>query len=140
MYTKGHIEKILRINGLSPTATDEEIKSVLLYARCEDTESIIAALRNENVDENKDLCGVQRPSTRCNVLLADERLKPETIKELLGIDVEINFSDLDAARARRQSVSTIQLGIIFACSAVCAAIAMFGIMWYYQIGFFHPFA
>ena len=43
MYTKRHIEKILRINGLSMAASDEEIKSVLIYAKCEDTDRIIAA-------------------------------------------------------------------------------------------------
>lgn len=139
MYTKRHIEKILRINGLSLAASDEEIKSVLLYAKCEDADSIIAALRDQRTDADRDLCGVQQPRAHCNVLLADERLRPETIKELLGIDVEVNFADLELARARRQGVTTLQVIGILGWSLACAVAAMVGIMWYYQIGFFHPF-
>ena len=139
MYTKRHIEKILRINGLSTSASDEEIKSVFLYAKCEDTDNIIAALRDSGTDQDRDLCGVQRPRTHCNVLLADERLRPETIKELLGIDVEVNFTEIEDARSRRQSISSLQIIGILGWSVACAGIAIMGIMWYYQIGFFNSF-
>lgn len=140
MYTKRHIETILRINGLSLAASDEEIKSVLLYAKCEDVDTIISALRNEKTDADRDLCGASRPKTRCNVLLADERLKPETIRELLGVDVEVRFEDIDVARQQRQQISVAQVLSIFGWSALCAAIAISGIMWYYQIGVFAALA
>jgi hypothetical protein len=140
MYTKRHIEKILRINGLSLAASDDEIKSVLLYAKCEDIDTIISALRNEQTDADRDLCGASRPNTRCNVLLADERLKPETIRELLGVDVEVTFEDINVARRQRQQLSVVQVLSIFGWSALCASIAIGGIMWYYQIGVFAALA
>lgn len=136
MYTKEDVERILRINGIDKDASDEDIKSVLLYAKCENLDDAVAAIRGE-VSADQDICGLQQPGAKCNVLLADERLKPETIKDLLGIDVKLEYSDIEDARRARQHVSLGQIFGIIGWSLLLAIFGTFGVMWYYQIGIFH---
>lgn len=121
MPTKQHVENVLRINGLSVNASNEDIKSVLLYAKCDNLEEAIEALRSQQVSGDEDICGIQRSSgAQCNILLSDKRLRPETIKDLLGIDVEVEFSDIEAAQAQRQRVSMGQMLSIAGFSILCA--------------------
>lgn len=137
MFTKDHIEKILRINGLSTSASDEDIKSVLLYANCQNVDAAISALRDTTIDGKKDLCGLKKTGAKCNILLADQRLKPENIKELLGIDVSYNYADIDSARASRKSISFAQIFGIFLWSLFGAIATILVVMWYFQSGIFH---
>lgn len=136
MFTKKHVERILRINGIDQNASDEDIKSVLLYAKCENVEDAISALRDKYASADADICGLQEPGAKCNVLLVDKRLKPEMIKDLLGIDVALEFDDLEEARAARQRVSFAQIVGIAGFSILFAVILAGLTMWYYQIGFF----
>lgn len=138
MYDKDRVQKILKINGLSNTSSDEDIRSVLLYAKCENVENAITALRDATTSPNDDICGLQKADAKCNILLADKRLTPEVIKSLLGIDMRVSFEEIDQARAARRSVSPVQMLGIFGWSVLCAALTVFGLMWYYQIGLFHP--
>lgn len=139
MITKKHIERVLRINGLDASAPDDDIRSVLMYAKCQNVDDAIAAIRDKNAKGDKDICGLQKPGARCNVLLADERLKPETIKNLLGIDVEVNFADIEQARIHRKNLSFLQIFGIVWWSVAFATVALLGVMWHYQIGIFHPY-
>lgn len=138
MFSKEYVKKVLHINGLSPNSADEEIRSVLLYAKCENVDSAITALRDANTDQTDDICGLQQAPARCNVLLVDKRLSPDMIKNLLGVDMELSYDELEAAREARRSVSWVQIGSIFALSLACAALAILGLMWHYQIAFFYP--
>lgn len=138
MFNKEYVNKVLRINGLSSDASDEDLRSVLLYAKCENVDDAISALRDANVKANDDICGLQKTETTCNILLADKRLRPETIRDLLGIDMQVTYDELESAREKRRSVSFVQIAGIFGWSLFCALLSLAGFMWYFGIGLFHP--
>jgi len=83
---KKQIETILKINGVNPTAPDEEIRSVLLSARYNDDEidtAIMVLRENVNTKESH-VDGLHK------VFRTNETLKSQEISSLLGIDVEID--------------------------------------------------
>lgn len=134
MIDRRHIEQILRLNGLTPTAADEEIRSVLISARWhkEDVETAITVLR-ENTTTHK-----SRVDTLHDVFTTDKKLSPEAIQTLLGIDVQINSSELENLRKSRQSVYFWQVVSIFMIAIAMAAIMIVFMMYSQQVGIFHP--
>ncbi len=134
MIDRRHVEQILKINGLSATAPDEEIRSVLISARWnkEDVETAITVLR-ENVNTHK-----SRVDTLHDVFLTDQKLSPEAIHSLLGIDVQIGSSELETLRASRQNLYRWQLLSIFILALLFAATAILAMMYLNGFGVFHP--
>jgi hypothetical protein len=134
MIDRRHIEQILRLNGLTPTAADEEIRSVLISARWhkEDVETAITVLR-ENTTTHK-----SRVDTLHDVFTTDKRLSPEAIQNLLGIDVEVNSSELENLRKSRESTYIWQLISIFMIAIAMAAIMIVFMMYSQKVGFFYP--
>ncbi len=134
MIDRTHIEQILRLNGLQPTAADEEIRSVLISARWhkEDVETAITVLR-ENVNTR-----TSRVDTLHDVFLTDNRLSPEAIRSLLGIDVELGVSELETLRQSRQNLYMWQIISIFMIAVATAAILIVFMMYSQKVGFFHP--
>lgn len=134
MIGRNHIEQILKLNGLSPTAPDEEIRSVLISARWqeEDVQTAIMVLR-ENTKTHQ-----SRVDRMNNVFLSDNTLSPEAIHSLLGINVEINSSELNNLRVRRQSAYNWQVASIFIFSILIAFASIAVMMYWQQVGPFHP--
>lgn len=134
MIDRRHIEQILRLNGLTPTAADEEIRSVLISARWhrEDVETAITVLR-ENVNTHK-----SRVDTLHDVFLTDKKLSPEAIHSLLGIDMEVNTSELETLRQSRRNVYMWQMISIFLIATSVAAVFILFMMYSQGIGFFYP--
>lgn len=134
MIDRKNIEQILRLNGLSETAEDEDIRSVLISARWnkEDVETAITVLR-ENTKTH-----ASRVDKLHNVFFADRALTPEAIHSLLGIDVEVNSSELVSLRARRQSLYQWQLISIFVFSLLIAFAFVIAMMYWQKAGPFHP--
>jgi hypothetical protein len=134
MIDRKNIEQILRLNGLSQTAPDEEIRSVLISARWnkEDVDTAITVLR-ENTKTH-----ASRVDKLHDVFFADKALSPEAIHSLLGIDVEVNASEMDNLRARRRSAYRWQVVSIFVFSIIIAAAFLIGMMYWQQAGPFHP--
>lgn len=134
MIDRRHIEQILRLNGLEPTSAAEEIRSVLISARWrkEDVETAITVLR-ENVNTHK-----SRVDTLHDVFLTDKRLSPEAIHSLLGIDVEVNASELETLRQSRDNAYMWQMASIFMIAVLAASGFILFMMYSQKIGFFHP--
>ncbi|MEX0913059.1 MAG: hypothetical protein WDZ56_00860 [Candidatus Paceibacterota bacterium] len=134
MIDRRHIEQILRLNGLTPTAADEEIRSVLISARWhkEDVETAITVLR-ENISTHK-----SRVDTLHDVFTTDKKLSPEAIQTLLGIDVEVNSSELETLRQSQQNVYMWQIISIFMIAVTLAAILIVFMMYSQKVGIFHP--
>ena len=129
---KADIEKILRINGVSPAAPDEEIRSVLLSARYknEEVDTAIMVLK-ENVKTHQ-----TRVDGLHKVFRSDEALNPTEISALLGIEVEVD----DVIKRRRQNKEMTMLQIIFV-TVFATALALAGItftMYINHVGPFHP--
>ncbi len=71
------------------------------------------------------------------VYRTNERLSPQTIHALLGIDVDL--SEFEARYHRQQTgINWVQVIIIFVCSLLIAVAALFGGMYYFEVGPFHP--
>lgn len=134
MIDRTHIEKILKINGLAPTAADEEIRSVLVSAKWhkDDVETALTVLR-ENVKTHQ-----TRTDTLHNVFLTDEKLSPEAIESLLGIEVEISSADLKTLKNSRRHINTWQILTIAGYALGFALVSLAALMYWMQIGIFHP--
>lgn len=122
------------MNGLTETAPDEEIRSVLISARWnkEDVETAITVLR-ENTKTHQ-----SRVDKLHDVFLTDGALSPEAIHSLLGIDVEVNSSELNSLRVRRHSTYRWQIISIFVFSILIAFASLTVMMYWQKVGPFHP--
>ncbi len=134
MIDRTHIEQILKLNGLAPTAADEEIRSVLISARWnkEDVETAITVLR-ENINTHK-----SRVDTLHDVFLTDKKLSPEAIHSLLGIDVQVNSDELETLRVGRRNLFRWQILSIFIIAILIAITFILGMMYMGAFGIFHP--
>lgn len=134
MIDRKHVEQILKLNGLTDTAPDEEIRSVLISTRWnkEDVETAITVLR-ENVNTHK-----SRVDTLHDVFLTDKRLSPEAIHSLLGIDVQINANELENLRVSRRNLYRWQIISIFILALLISTISILAMMYLQGFGFFHP--
>ena len=132
MIDRRHIEQILRMNGLDHEASDDEIKSLLISARWhhDDVETALVVLREDPKTHQRHLDAVHR------VFNTDDRLAPETISALLGIDVEVNnVSEVHQKSLQRGYYSQL-ISMVFV-SIVLAGIFLVGAMWYLKMGFFY---
>lgn len=125
MISKEHIERVLRMNGLKPTASDEEIKSLLISAKWhkEDAELAVTVLR-ENKETHK-----THVDTLHKVFTSDDRLDPESISSLLGIDVELNSNDINCLRDQKQTIAMSQIVGIVGMAVAMAFLAIMFLMW-----------
>jgi hypothetical protein len=134
MLDRAHIEKLLKLNGVEPTAPDEEIKSVLVGARWHknDVETALMVLR-ENKDSHE-----THVDTLHKVFSSDDQLKPQTISALLGIEVTVAKDSLEINRKKMTPTVTFgQMVQIFFVSASASLICILASMWYMQMGIFH---
>jgi hypothetical protein len=83
MINRRQVENILKINGVTPTSADQEIRSVLLSARYnkDEVDSAIMVLR-QNVKTNETTVeGLHK------VFRTDLALKPSEVSDLLGVQI-----------------------------------------------------
>ncbi len=134
MTDRRYLESILKVNGLTPTAPDEEIKSVLLSARLNNDE-VTAALMvlRENTKTNE-----TRVDGLHKVFRTDSGLQPAEITKLLGIDVELTSAETVRTDPRRFTI--LELILLSLASAVVAIICLLMYMYSEGIGWFHPSA
>ena len=132
MIDRNHIERILRINGITPSQPDDIIRSVLLSARYnnEEVDTALMVLR-ENVATKK-----IRVEGLHKVFRTDESLQPDEISELLGIDVDISRYSPEVVESRQSNLSTFI--IIWIASVVIAVVGVLLFMHMNSIGPFHP--
>jgi hypothetical protein len=135
MVDKKHIEDFLKINGLSSSAEDEEIRSLLVSARWheEDVEAALVVLR-ENSQTH-----AQRIDSVHKVFNSDTKIQPETLSSLLGIDVQVEsvITEHKNALERRYRYQIISISII---SFLGSIIFLTFLMWYMKVGIFHEYA
>jgi len=131
MIDKNHIKTILKINGIAPTAPNEEIRTILLSAQFsnDEVETALTVLR-ENVDTNE-----TRIEGLHKVFRSDKGLKSGEISALLGIDVNIQSAHI--ATADNKSFAVIYYIILWALSVAIALIAIILYMHANEFGLFH---
>jgi hypothetical protein len=120
MIEKRNVEAFLKVNGIPPTAKDEEIRSVLLSARWNNNEVDTALMvLKENINSN-----VTHVDTLHKVFNSDDRLSSSEISKMLGIDV--NLSDLEEETVLRKhqiiqngnSLAVLILALVIAFSSI----------------------
>lgn len=132
MINREQIESILKINGVSPAAPDEQIRSVLLSARYNKNEvdTAIMVLR-ENIKTNK-----TRVDGLHKIFRTDQALKPDEISQLLGIEVDVSEEVIPQSKARK--LSTFQYILVWVLAALLAITSVLFYMYIHRIGFFYP--
>ena len=134
MFKKDHIEKMLRLNGVSVDDPDDVIKSVLISAQWheDDVEAAVLVLRENKENHETHVDSLHK------VFRSDERLRPETISSLLGIEMDLSSKDLEVRRKRVQrSLGPSQVMIMALISLILSLIFVFAAMWYLETGLFH---
>jgi hypothetical protein len=134
MFERHHVEELLRINGVPLTAPDEEIKSVLISARWheKDVETAMTVLRENTVSHHTHVDTLQK------MFRSDEKLRPETISALLGVDIEVPQGSLKTTdQLKKRSLTLSQVFHIAFLSIVLSSVCVIGTMWLTQAGLFH---
>lgn len=133
MIEKRNIEAFLRINGIPPTAKDEEIRSVLISARWNKNEVDTALMvLKENIKNQ-----TTHVDTLHKVFNSDNRLTSAEISSLLGIDVDITGSDVGDLAGQRAKVQRIQSIAIFILSISIAVGSLGYLMYKEKVGYFN---
>ncbi len=132
MLKRKQIELLLRINGVSPSSPDEEIRSVLLSASFNDNDinTAIMVLRENKVNNTSRVDGLHK------VFRTHDTLKPAEIFSLLGIDIGVD----NLAESQKEDIARkdwIQNTIIALMAIAMALGGVFVAMYVYEVGFFH---
>lgn len=132
MLKREQIELLLRINGVSPSSPDEEIRSVLLSASFNDNDinTAIMVLRENKVNNTSRVDGLHK------VFRTHDTLKPAEIFSLLGIDIGVD----NLAESQKEDIARkdwIQNTIIALMAIAMALGGVFVAMYVYEVGFFH---
>jgi len=132
MIERSHIEKILRINGMSPAEPDDVIRSVLLSARYnnDEVDTALMVLREDAETKRIRVEGLHK------VFRTNDSLQPKEISELLGIEVDMKSYLPNTSDAPRVGMATFFLVWIF--SVLFAVIGVLLYMHMNSVGIFHP--
>lgn len=133
MLEKRNIEAFLKVNGIPPTAKDEEIRSVLLSARWNNNEVDTALMvLKENIVSNE-----THVDTLHKVFNSDDRLSSSEITKLLGIDVSLTDSDVADINTKHQLSKNSTAVITFVLSIIIAVSSIGYLMYKEKAGVFH---
>jgi len=132
MIERNHIEKILKINGMSPSEPDDVIRSVLLSARYNDDEidTALMVLREDTKTKQVRVEGLHK------VFRTDNALKPQEISDLLGIDVNLEHYLPPIVQSRTFVTPT--LISVWILSLLLAVVGVLLYMHFNNVGIFHP--
>jgi hypothetical protein len=133
MIEKRNVEAFLKVNGIPPTAKDEEIRSVLLSARWNNNEVDTALMvLKENTKSNE-----THVDTLHKVFNSDDRLSSAEISKLLGIDVNLSDNDVTDINKKHQLSQNSTAVITFILSIIIAVSSIGYLMYKEQAGVFH---
>jgi hypothetical protein len=132
MIDRNHIEKILKVNGMSPAEPDEMIRSVLLSARYhkDEIDTALMVLREDTETKRIRVEGLHK------VFRTDDSLQSKEISELLGIDVNLN--QYRPVSIQKQRVTLASVMLVWILSIGFAVIGIFLFMHMNSVGVFHP--
>lgn len=133
MIDRKNIEQYLALNGLPSDAPEEEVRALLKSANWNTPDidfaiKLLNATPEEIVKLNKEL--------RPNYYNTDQRLSPDTMNSLLGMEVTFD-RDISEHKRMLETIYRSQLVSIAVLSFFCAFLFLMIGMWYLQVGFFH---
>jgi hypothetical protein len=129
MMKRETVEQYLRANGVQSTASDDEIKEMLFSARWHesDVDTALTVLREDPKTHTT------KVDTLHKVFHSDERLEPETISALLGIEVQMPEPPSRFQESKEAAASLLTI-IVVACAL--SAVFVLSVMWYLRMGIF----
>lgn len=132
MTNRKQIENILKLNGVSPTAKDEEIRSILLSARFDNDEvdTALVVLRENTKTSKNRVDGLHK------VFRTDETLNSDEIMSLLGVDVDLEHRVSAGKKAR--NITAVNQTILFLTAAIIGLVGIVLYMYVLRMGVFHP--
>lgn len=134
MFQRSDVENFLKVNGISIDDSDDVIKSVLISAQWhkDDVDAAILVLRENKISKKTHVSSLHK------VFRTDERLRPETISALLGIEMNVTPKDLKEHKQNHQmKLRPFQILQMILISIILSVTFMFGAMWYLKMGIFH---
>lgn len=129
---RNQIKTLLKINGYTDTASDEEVRAVLLSARYSEDEVDAALLMLREAD----LATSTRTDGLHKVFFSDDQLRPSEISGLLGVDV--NLEAPISRRSKQNTMPFLHFVLIWFFSVVFAVSGILFYMYLNQVGLFHP--
>jgi len=134
MMKRNQIESLLKLNGVTSTAPDEQIRSVLLSARYtqDEVDTAIMVLRQNTKTNETHVDGLHK------VFRTNAGLRPNEISQLLGIDVQVSGRVTTDENEDNRRLSGFQNLIITFLSIVVAMLGLAFYMYIYKIGIFYP--
>jgi hypothetical protein len=134
MMKRNEIESLLKINGVTPSSPDEQIRSVLLSARYskDDVDTAIMVLRENTKTSETRVDGLHK------VFRSSQGLRPNEISQLLDIEVNINKRVAVEDEDGNRRPSKFQNFIITILSICVAVLGLAFYMYIYKIGIFYP--
>lgn len=132
MIARHQVEAILKINGVTPTSPDEQIRSVLMSARYtkDEVDAAVMVLREDTKTKETRVDGLHK------VFRTQEALNSTEISNLLGIDMDIESQI--AVETHNRAFSTFQYALIWFLSLALALGGILTYMYLHQVGVFHP--
>lgn len=129
---RNQIRTLLKINGFGDTASDEEVRAVLLSANYSEDEvdNALVLLRESDLATSTRTDGLHK------VFFSDDQLRPSEISGLLG--VEVNLENPISRRSRNNTMPLLHFILIWFISVVFAVSGILFYMYINQIGLFHP--
>lgn len=132
MIEKRSIETFLKVNGIPPTAKDEEIRSVLISARWNENEVDTALMvLKENIKSQE-----THVDTLHKVFNSDDRLNAAEISALLGIDVQLSNDDVGDLEYKRKRLDQVHTIITIVLAIIIAVGATMYLMHEERVGYF----
>lgn len=129
MIDNKQLEVILRIHGLSPASSDEELRSILVAAKYTEEEV------NESINHLRKSKSEVVEDGLFKIVRTDSSLRPAEISALLGIDVTVEIQ-----RDGLRRIEPTSPGYYFIVLATILFLAFFGIvfaMYQHEAGPFH---
>ena len=131
--SRNQLQMILKINGYSEAATDDEIRAVLHNAKYSEAE-IEQALR---ILRQQEVAPVIRSDGLHTVFYTDGRLRPSEIAGLLGIEVDFDVSHMELGKKLTHSVTPREAVMIIGLAMMVALLCIIAFMYINQIGWFY---
>ena len=134
MMQKKEIETMLALNGIALDGSEIEIRAVFERAGYTESESdiLLAMLRGTAPVGPSKLENIQK------AMRMDKPLKPGEVAQLLGIDMDVAVDETGSRKSKIQKLTAAQIFIIIVISTVLVISGLFGAMYYFKIGEFHP--
>lgn len=134
--SRNQLQMLLKINGYTEQATDDEIRSVLSHAKYSDGEIEQALL----ILRQHDIAPMIRSDGLHTVFYTDNRLRPSEIAGLLGVDVRFDPRQFNQSQKPDNYLSSTETMVIIGLALVVALVTTLLYMYFNELGFFHSFS